>query len=139
MRLRKSMDPDNIDPNIDCGTLRQLQKVINRRNVKDEPKDNFSACEDYLLLVVKCHILCAAMEYLNMDSLESTPTCDLIADDFWVCLKEDLQDGIANAIIDDTVDLSLKFRNNPNADSSNDNIKQYGQEVISFRTIVHEL
>ena len=50
-----------------CSTLRQLQNVICRRNVKKEPKDNLNACQEFFALIVHSHVLCAAMEVLQMD------------------------------------------------------------------------
>ena len=62
-----------------CGTpLQQLKNAIHRRNVKNEPKDGFSGCEDLLTLIVTCHILCAALELFNMNDLDSEPCFELI-------------------------------------------------------------
>ena len=48
---------------LDKGTVCQLCNVINRANVS---ADDFNACEDFFLLVVRCHVAAAAMQYLNM-------------------------------------------------------------------------
>lgn len=53
------------------GTLYQLQNVINRTNVVKKPLDNFNACDDFLVLVVKCHILTAAIKMLKMGDVPS--------------------------------------------------------------------
>jgi hypothetical protein len=58
---------------IDQGTLYQLRNLVNRRNVVSDPHKDVNACEDFLLLVVKCHVVCATMKYLNMDNVEDFP------------------------------------------------------------------
>ena len=46
----------------------QLKNLINRRNVKTHPKDDFQACDDFFVLVVHSHIIAAAMEILDNES-----------------------------------------------------------------------
>ena len=55
-------------------TLRQLQVLINRQNIPTKVKDNASAVEDFIDVVVDAHILAAAPTYFGMDSIESIPT-----------------------------------------------------------------
>ncbi len=59
---------------MDGGTLVQLRNVINRRNVKKDPSDNMTACEDFFLLVVEAHILTAAMTVFGMRSVDDQPS-----------------------------------------------------------------
>lgn len=67
------------------GTLTQLQNLINKRNVRKKPKDDFNACEDFFSLVVTSHILCAAMEHLGMESLDSDPNSQSIPEYVRLC------------------------------------------------------
>ena len=53
---------------------------MNRTNVKTKPKKDFNACHDFFELVTQCHIIAAAMAFLNMDSLEDEPSTELIPD-----------------------------------------------------------
>lgn len=59
---------------MDRGTLYQLQKLINRRNVKKDPSKSVAACEEFFLLVVEAHILAAAMKTFGMLALDDTPS-----------------------------------------------------------------
>ena len=52
----------------------QLRNLVNRRNVVTNPKENEAACEDFMITVTEAHILAAAMETFEMDSLSSTPS-----------------------------------------------------------------
>ena len=130
MRLRCS------DSSMQRGTLRQLQNVINRRNVKNQPKDDFNACEDFFVLVVISHILCVAMKYLNMDSLNSNSSSELIPDDFWLYSapeREKILHAVVNANIEDVVDISMTFKDDDASDYSNtDHVFEYARELISL-------
>ena len=57
----------------DHGTLYQLRNVINRSNVSVKTKGNFNSCDDFLVLVITCYVLAAAMEHLNINSLDEVP------------------------------------------------------------------
>ena len=56
---------------MDVGTLYQLRNTINHRNA-NSPSDNFTACEDFFILVVEAHIIAAAMEAFGMKSAEDS-------------------------------------------------------------------
>jgi hypothetical protein len=45
-----------------------------------KPLDNFNACDDFFVLVVKCHILTAAMKMLEMDDVTSIPSKKYVPD-----------------------------------------------------------
>lgn len=97
----------NTSSSKDHGTLYQLKNLINRKNVKTHPKDDFRACDDFFVLVVKCHILAAAMEILNIDSLDEIPEgaeCD------WILPDEDRKiklERFCNKLIERFVKLGL--------------------------------
>ena len=44
-------------------------QLVNRRNVVNNPKENEAACEDFMVTVTEAHILAAAMEMFEMNSL----------------------------------------------------------------------
>ena len=50
----------------------QLRNLIHRTNVVADPVKDFNACDDFVILVVTCHILTAALKVLGMDSLNDT-------------------------------------------------------------------
>ena len=58
---------------MDGGTPYQLQKLINKRNVKD-PSKHFAACEEFFLLVVEAHVLAAAQHLFSTPTLEDAPS-----------------------------------------------------------------
>lgn len=58
---------------MDHGTLCQLQRLINRRDVVKDPSRRVAPCEEFFLLVVEAHILAVAMNMFEMESLSDTP------------------------------------------------------------------
>ncbi len=65
------------------GTLYQIRNLINRRNVKETPKNDVNASEDFLEDVVTAYIIAAAMAYLGMSSLDAMPLESVISHDVW--------------------------------------------------------
>lgn len=62
---------------MDGGTLFQLRKLINRKNVRKDPADDVNACEDFFLTAIEGHILAAVMQEFDMSSLDDTPCASL--------------------------------------------------------------
>ena len=55
------------------GTLYQLRNAISRTNVVKALLDNFNACDDFFVLVIKCHIH-SAVKMMKMNSLDDVPS-----------------------------------------------------------------
>ena len=58
------------------GTMNHLRNIINRRNVVKDPSKNVNLSEDFLMLMLKSHVLAAFMKYISMDTLESNLDCE---------------------------------------------------------------
>ena len=58
---------------MDAGTLYQLRNLINRQNVISSPEKDVNSCEVFLTLIVKAHVVTAAMEVLGMSDLNDQP------------------------------------------------------------------
>ena len=88
-------------------------------------------------MIVTSHILCAAMEHLDMETLDSDPNSEIIPQYIWLCSKSEKQEilhDVAMAIIDNTVDLSTTFSNDIDDTPSImiDHIMEYACEVVSL-------
>ena len=57
----------------DCGTLYQLQCLIQRSNLEEKVTKAYHADAAFVDLVTDCHIVAAAMRSLKMESLNSRP------------------------------------------------------------------
>ena len=68
----------------DKGTLYQLKNVINRTNLKANPKDSANATHDFISLVTTCHILSASMQLMKMNELKDIPDSDLVDESTWM-------------------------------------------------------
>ena len=93
------------------GILVQLQFVINRKNVINEPKDNFDACEDFFCLVFfTCHILSCFIKLLGMDELNRTPNS--VPDDIWLYSDQKKLaslDELSSQFIDEVINLDASL------------------------------
>ncbi len=54
------------------GTLHQLHNLINRKNLSSKPKHNLNAREDFMEVVGIGHIIAAAKELLQNESIDPT-------------------------------------------------------------------
>ena len=60
---------------MDGGTLHQLRNLINRVNVsRKELKHQVNEVEDFLELVIECHLISAAMHFFGMKSVDDSPS-----------------------------------------------------------------
>ena len=69
---------------IEGGTLQQLRNLICRRNISSNTKisSNVNAVEDFLFLVIKCHLIAATLHYFSMESVNDTPKSNGFSEDF---------------------------------------------------------
>lgn len=60
---------------LEGGTLQQLRNLINRRNVSasTKVKGHANDVQDFLELVVKCHLVAVSMHYFSMDNVSDRP------------------------------------------------------------------
>ena len=47
---------------------------------QNQKKKDFNACHDLFKVVTQCHIIIAAMTFLNMENFEDKPQSDLVPD-----------------------------------------------------------
>ena len=119
----------------DHGTLQQLRNLINRRNTITDPSRDVNACEDYFILVVTCHALCAAMK---VEHLQQFP--DGIEDEWNLQTKEKRRKklySVASLILTKFVDLST-FETTDVGSGSRDYIHEYAKEIISLGVLYME-
>jgi len=87
-----------------------LRNLIHRQSAVKCPKNDVNSCEDFFLTVVAAHILAAAMQLLNMNSLETVPLSDLITDDYWLEsaeLRHSALMSVCKALISKFVDFKF--------------------------------
>ena len=103
--------------------------------MKKEPKDDFDACQEFFTLIVHSHVLCAAMEVLQMDGLNSMPESKFLVSDVPRKPKQEKEKiilSIAQTIISKTVDLSMSYKTDLPQDDREDHIYEYASEAISL-------
>ena len=64
------------------GTLLQLKNIINRRNIGKDISGKVNEVEDFLELVINCHLIAAALHFFSMESVSDTPHSNGLAQIF---------------------------------------------------------
>ena len=108
----------NADSSREHGTLYQLRNKINRSDVVKNPKSNFNACEDFLEIVVKAHILSAALKILKMSNIEDQPSDSVIgipsSENLWT-YPNDERKAILHSVCEKIVNfMNFSFNTHPN-------------------------
>lgn len=79
----------------------QLRNLLKRRTVTKTIKSDPTACEDFLLLVVKAHILELVMKKLRLNKLDETPSSDsMFGDIFLNCSVAEREDTFMQFVSD---------------------------------------
>lgn len=71
---------------------------------------NFNACDDFLNLVLKGHIIAASMEYLSMHHVSDTPNHHMLTDDLWTKqgeIRNDKLMKVSREIVNKFIDVEL--------------------------------
>ncbi|SMN01458.1 hypothetical protein SPONL_2037 [uncultured Candidatus Thioglobus sp.] len=114
------------------GTLYQLRNAINRNNVVKKPIDRFDACEDFLILVVECHIIAATMKMLGMSSVHGIPISQYVPSGTST-LPADQRRKILNRVTGDLMDKYFEFQyNQPKKGTSTDMVLHYAKYIFSY-------
>ena len=118
-------------------TLQHLRNVINRRNVVSVAKKDVNANEDFFLLVVQSHIICAAMKLFGLETADSFPEN---AEEEWnlgtARERQSKLHSLAYRILESFLDLNFFVTPQPETSQSNeadiDHALEYAKEVISL-------
>ena len=119
----------------DHGSLYQLRNAIGRTGVVKKPLDNFNACDDFFVLVVKAHIISAAMEMLEMPDVTSIPSAKYVPDpdNLWMFPEEERKQvlmKICQDLFDNYIDIM--FHKTPPKEKESDKVNLYGRRVLSL-------
>ncbi len=107
----------------DHGTLYQLRNLIGQSNVSGDPTKKYNECDDFFKLIVKCHILVAALQHLNMKSLTDVPDIDSVSnpENLWM-IQADERKTILQEICEGVVNKFASFDFNPSPAPSQDEV-----------------
>ena len=117
------------------GTLYQLRNILNRTNVKPNPKDNVNAAHDFIDIITMCHILAATMELFNMTDLQGVPNDDDIDldEDTWMLPNEERKkifSLVCHKIVNTYTNFKFDWLSPP--EPSVDGMYAYAVEVLSL-------
>lgn len=118
----------------DGGTLLQIRNLLNRTSVPRDPKNDVNSAEDFLQVVLVGHVVAAAMEILEMDSMDDEPN------DLYPALlqprmtkeqKQEALTGIAHSIATKFVNLTT-LECIDDKKKSTDRVLEYAKECLSL-------
>ena len=55
------------------GILKQLQNLLQRQRIPKDVKADLRLVNDFIQLLVNCHVVAAALEFFGIDSVNSKP------------------------------------------------------------------
>ena len=117
---------------LEKGTLCNLRNVIDRRNISAKAADDFNACEDFFVTVVKCHIVVAAMQFFQMEAASDSPVHDLLVTDLWTKSEQERKevlDKVTRSICLNYVDVLAHY--SLDEDVEKDGVMSYAVAVLS--------
>ena len=106
----------------DHGTIYQLRNKLNRSNVASNPTSDFNACDDFFVIVIKSHIITAALEVI-----EDIPNLDTM----WMQTPDKRESAlclVAEQIADKFINFNFHQSNSP----CEDQVFQYATEILSL-------
>ena len=97
------------------------------------PLDDFNACDDFFVLVVKSHILAAAMEMLGMASVNATPSSPLFPNlaDKWMDSAEHRKNVLHQISMSIVKFANFQF-NNASEYATTDGVLLYANRLLSL-------
>ncbi len=99
-----------------------------------KPLDNYNACDFYFVLIVKCHILTAAMDMLGMENINSVPSKYITdPENVWMLTTEERKTlllTISTNIFDLFVDIL--FHKPATDDNCTDKVHIYAKRILSL-------
>lgn len=123
----------------DGGTMCQLKKLINRRNVVKDPSKSVAPCEEFFLLVVETHVLAAAMHLFQMTSLDDAPSSTYFpkgSEDLGSLERRRVLMQALKVMMKRYVDLTVTYDSKPQ--SKDDHVRAYACEIISLGLLLME-
>ena len=127
------------DSSQDGGTLYQLRNLINRKNVVSDPKKDMNACEDFLELITNAHILAAAMQKFNMNSLtDPLKSSEIFPSEVSQNERLMVLDSAVQSIISEFVDIGFSKSPRKQVPNNKDHVLEYAKETLSMGLIFLE-
>ena len=119
----------------ESGTLYQLKVLLNCKQVKLHKSkiSDFDAADNFFNITLSSYIVAAAMNLLNMDTLDDEPgKNNIIAEDEWLKDPDTCRDALyaLSSIVKKYIDLSMDT-STVNTESEEDIVKEYACSVLS--------
>lgn len=100
-------------------------------------ESDFNASEDFFTLVVRCHIISAAMQYLEMESVSDVPVHRKLSDDLRI-KDNDTRMDVLKSVVDEIVLLYVNLETSfcddelGNEQKQDDKYQSYASDLLSM-------
>lgn len=128
----------------DKGTLYHLKILLNQHKVtfKDSKIKDFNACDDFFKVCVTSHIVAAAMELLNMETIDDAQPSNnaLVPEDDWLQdsdIRRDTLYRVSHMIVSTYVDIEATF-SSASVSKEDDKLLEYSRLVLSIGLLYME-
>lgn len=121
----------------------QLRNLVNRRNVVNNPKENEAACEDFMVTVTEAHILAAALEMFEMDSLTSAPSTKFFSEgssELDSLQRRNILLLATQQFVEKYVDLTIPTEKSTTSkkDQARDGVQGYAKDTLTLGLLLME-
>jgi L1 cell adhesion molecule like protein len=126
---------------MDKGSMCQLRNLINRRDISASVENEYNASDDFFNLLIRCHIIAAAMKYLGMKKVSDTPFHPQLPDELWTECDDKRRDillGVAMEITAKYVNIDVSFKNQKKESSHDDKVQCYATNFLTHGLIYME-
>ena len=117
---------------MDGGTLFQLRNLLKRRSVTAKIRSDPTACEEFFLLVVEAHILCAAMKEFGLLSVDVTPNNDQFNSKNFVDQSQEKRQEVFLMAVRKVIDKFVYCIEPEKCIKETDHVYAYAKEVLSL-------
>ena len=110
-----------------------MKNLLDRRNVRNDPKKDFNACEDFLITVIKGLVISAAMDVTSINSLDDSPPNSRVPEDAWL-LPNPEREQLLSLVIDQIMSKFVDFSYNSHDTTvrNKDLVTEYAKQLLSL-------
>ena len=117
-------------------TVYQIRNLLN--SVTKKLKDNVNAAKDFQDIVTTGHILTAVMTYLEMTSLDDTPSEAIVSSEVWMeddNVRRNILEDISSHIVNTHIDLTTAFKQ-PQDKTGAGTVYDYACEALGLGLLI---
>ena len=114
------------------GTLCHIRNNIDRRNISAEAAEDFNACHDFFVTVVRCHVVAVSMQYLGIKQNDDIPKHSMLKKDIWTESEEYKKEILHEVTRDIAMNhINILAHHDIELEIDGDDVKKYTIQLLS--------